>query len=144
MTTTHTKHKDLMERANHDLWAQGNLDFIEEYVAEDYVEYNNAAPAPIRGRDGYRENVEMVRTGFPDLAVSTEHLIAEGDLVANHYTITGTHDGPFMGLEPTGIEVRISGISIGQIDAGKVVAGWTVADTMGLLQQLGAVEPPGE
>lgn len=136
--------KDLMRRVNDELWSKGNLDFIDDYVAEDYVEHNTAVPEPIRGPDGYRENVEMVHSAFSDVEVTTEHLIAEDNKVVNHWTITATHDGPFMGLDPTGKEVQFSGISIGEIEDGKVVKGWSNVDVLGLMQQLGAVEGPGE
>lgn len=144
MTQARTGYEEIVRRMNDEVWGEANLELVDEYVSADYVEHNTASPEPLRGPDGYKDNVRMLHDAFSDVEVTTEHLFAEGEKVVNHYTITGTHDGPFMGLEPTGIEVRISGISIGQIDAGKVVAGWTVADTMGLLQQLGAVEAPGE
>lgn len=143
MTMTESELKDYMRRVNSELWSEGNLDFIEDYVAEDYVEHNTAAPEPIRGPDGYRENVEMVRTAFPDLEVNTEDLIVEGNRVVTRYTLTGTHEGPLMGIEPTGNEVEFEGISIGRFEDGKVVEGWSNIDVFGMMQQLGVVEGAG-
>lgn len=142
MTTTEAKNKELVRRSNEELWSEGNLDFIDDYVAEDYVEYNTAAPEPIRGPDGYRENVEMVRSAFPDLEVTTEDLIAEDDKVVTRYTLTGTHEGRLMGIEPTGREVEFEGISIGRLEDGQVVEGWSNIDVFGMMQQLGVVEGP--
>lgn len=144
MATTEQELADRMRQVNSEIYSEGNLDLIEDYVAEDYVEYNSASPEPIRGRDGYRENVEMVRTAFPDMEVMSEHVIVEGQTAVNHWTIHGTHEGPLMGIEPTGKEVEIEGISIGRFENGKVVEGWTVADLFGAFQQLGIVEAPGE
>lgn len=141
--TANEENKELVRRSNEEVWDKGNLDHLDDYVAEDYVEYNSASPEPIRGREGYKQNVEMVRGAFPDLSVTTEDLIAEGDKVVTRYTLTGTHQNPFMGIEPTGNEVKIEGISIGRLEDGRVVEGWTNIDVMGMMQQLGVVEPPG-
>jgi steroid delta-isomerase-like uncharacterized protein len=142
MPTGERHHEDVIRRMNEELWSEGNLDLIDEVVADEYVEYNTASPEPIRGPEGYKENVEMVRAAFPDMTVTTEELIVDGDTVVNHWTITGTHDGPAMGIEPTGKHVEFSGISIGKFEGGKIVRGETVADMFGLMQQLGVIEPP--
>lgn len=139
--TTEETNKELVRRSNDELWGEGNLAIIDEYVADDYVEYNTASPEPIRGPEGYKDNVEMVRAAFPDLDVTTEDLIAEGDKVATRYTLTGTHQGPLMGIEPTGAEVEVEGISIGRLEDEKVVEGWSNIDIFGLMQQLGVIEP---
>ena len=144
MSQTTEQNKNLVRRSNDELWDEGNLEIIDEYVAEGYVEYNTASPEPIRGPEGYRENVEMVRAAFPDLDVTTEDLIAEGDKVATRYTLRGTHQGQLMGIEPTGKEVEIEGISIGRLEDGRVVEGWSNIDVFGMMQQLGMVESPTE
>lgn len=143
MATIQEENKELVRRSNAELWGEGNLDIIDEYVAEEYVEYNTASPEPIRGREGYRENVKRVRSAFPDLDVTAEDLVAEGDKVVTRYTITGTHDGPLMGIDPTGNKVEFEGISIGRLKDGQVVEGWSIIDVFGLMQQLGVIEPPG-
>lgn len=142
MTPNETQNKELVRRSNEEIWGKGNLDFIDGYVAEDYIEHNTASPEPIRGPDGYKENVRMVRSAFPDLEVTTEDLIAEGNKVVTRYTLTGTHQGQIMGIEPTGQEVEVEGISIGKIEDGQVVEGWTNIDVMGMMQQLGVVDSP--
>lgn len=144
MATTETEIKDLVRRSNDEIWGEGNLDAIDGYVAEDYVEHNTASPEPIRGPEGYRRNVERVRTAFPDLEVTTGHLVAEGDTVVTRYTLTGTHEGPLMGVEPTGNRVEVSGISIGEFEDGELVEGWSNVDVFGMLRQLGVVDAPGE
>lgn len=135
--------KELVRRSNEEIWDEGNLDYLDDYVAEDYVEHNTASPEPIRGPEGYRQNVEMIRGAFPDMSVTTEDLIAEGDKVVTRYTLRGTHEGELMGIEPTGRQVAVEGISIGRLEDGTIVEGWSNIDVMGMLQQLGVVEPPG-
>lgn len=141
---TETDLKELVRRSNEAVWDQGDLSHLDGYVAEDYVEHNSASPEPIRGPEGYRQNVEMVREAFPDLSVTTEDLIAEDDRVATRYTLRGTHENAFMGIEPTGNRIEIEGISIGRFEDGQVVEGWSNIDVMGMMQQLGVVDPPGE
>lgn len=134
--------KEIQRRMNQDVWGEGNLELIDEYVASDYVEHNTASPEEIRGPEGYKANVQMIRAAFPDMDVITEHLVAEGDLVCYRYTIVGTHSGPLMGIEPTGNEIEISGMGIAQVEDGKIVESWSNVDTFGMMQQLGVVEPP--
>lgn len=136
------RYKELVRRSNEEVWAQGKLDVLDEYVAADYIEHNTAMPEPIRGPAGYKRNVRKVREAFPDLSVRTDDLIGEGNRVVTRFTLTGTHENEFMGIEPTGESVEIQGISIGSFDDGTLVEGWTNVDVMGLMQQLGAVEPP--
>jgi predicted ester cyclase len=100
--TTEVDNTKIVRRMNDEVWGEGTLDLIDEYVAADYVEHNTASPEEIRGPEGYKENVEVFHDTFSDVEVTTQHLIAEGEKVVNHYTITGTHDGPFMGIEPPG------------------------------------------
>jgi predicted ester cyclase len=71
-------------------------------------------------------------------------MLAEGDLVATRKTFRGTHQGPFMGLEPTGKQVEIGLIDIVRVVDGRVTEHWNAVDNLGLLQQLGVLPPPGQ
>lgn len=142
-TSRHQENKEIVRRMNNEVWGEGNLDLIDEYVDEDYVEHNTASPEDIHGREGYKANVEMVREAFPDMDVTVEDVVAEDDRVAFRYTITGTHEGELMGIDSTGAEVAISGMAIARFEDGEVVEDWSHVDLFGLLQQLGVVEPPG-
>ncbi len=88
----------------------------------------------------------MFRAAFPDLELtSVEEVIAEGDKVVRRDLWTGTHEGEFMGIEPTGKETETELINIVRFDEeGKVVEERFIADMLGLMQQLGVVEPPGQ
>ncbi|ELZ82302.1 ester cyclase [Haloferax larsenii] len=142
MAATEETNKELVRQSNDEIWGEGNLDVIDGYVSDDYVEHNAASPQPIHGPEGYKENVEMVRSAFPDLDVTTEDLISEGDKVVTRYTLRGTHEGELMGIEPTGKTIEVQGISIGRFEDGTVVEGWSVIDMMSMMQQLGVVEAP--
>jgi predicted ester cyclase len=83
----------------------------------------------------------MFRAAFPDLAYVAEEGLAEGDLVATRFSATGTHRGTFLGVAPTGRRVAYSGIDINRVQGGRIVESWVHYDALGLLQQLGIVEP---
>jgi predicted ester cyclase len=79
----------------------------------------------------------MMYTAFPDFQATLENLIAEDDRVVVHMLWTGTHQGEFMGIPPTGRRMSINVIDILRVADGKFVEHWGVSDMMGLMQQLG-------
>ena len=81
-----------------------------------------------------------MRTAFPDLHLEVEHLVADENNVAFAYTVTGTHEGPFMGHESTGKSIRVRGMQISRFEGGRMVERWGSSDENGLLNQLG-IEP---
>ena len=85
----------------------------------------------------------MFRAAFPDLHVTIDDLVAEGEMVAVRATMTGTHQGELMGMPPTGKQVNFQFISIEHLRGGKVVERWEQADMMGMMQQLGMGPSPG-
>ena len=83
------------------------------------------------------------RAAFPDLEVTIEDLVAEGDRVTACWTLRGTHRGPFLGLPPTGRRVAMAGMEHCRLADGKIVERWATVDTPGLLRQLGVGVPGG-
>lgn len=81
---------------------------------------------------------------FSDLKRPVEDLVAEGDKVVARWTSVGTHDGPFMGVPPTGKTVTTSGITIFRLDGGKIVEEWSESDMVGMMQQVGMLPSPGQ
>lgn len=141
MSTTEAENREVVHRLHSEIWSEGDLDLVDEIVAEDYVEHNPIVPHEARGPSDYKETVEMFRTGFPDLTITEEDTIVEDDKVVTRVTFAGTHDGPFMGLEPTGTAVESQGIVINRIEDGRLVESWPLGDMLGVMQQLGAVDP---
>jgi steroid delta-isomerase-like uncharacterized protein len=80
---------------------------------------------------------------FSDLKRPVEDLVAEGDKVVARWTSTGTHDGSFQGIPPTGKTVTTSGITVFRLEDGKIVEEWSESDMLGMLQQLGAIPSNG-
>ena len=81
----------------------------------------------------------MYLSALPDLQFTIDGQLAEGDQVATRWTSSGTHEGELMGIGPTGNRVTIEGIVIHRLADGKIQEGWWNWDTMGLMQQLGAI-----
>lgn len=143
MTTTEAENKELLRRFQEEVFEQGNLDLIDELFADDFVGHSAGAPKDIHGPEEYREFVAMIRAASSDMTVSVDDRLAEDDKVVQRVVATGTHDGEFMDIPPTGNEFEVAGIDIYRIEDGEFVEGWEQADMMGMMQQLGVVEPPG-
>jgi predicted ester cyclase len=82
------------------------------------------------------------RAGFPDMHVTFQDQIAEGNQVTNRLTMRGTHQGNFQGIPPTGKAVTITGINVMRVEQDKIAEIWGALDVMGLMQQIGAVPSP--
>lgn len=130
--------KTVSRRLTQEAFNQGKYDVIEELVAPTFVNHDPAT-GDTNGPDGTRELIEGYRSAFPDLKITIEEQIAEGDLVATRWTGTGTHKGELMGIAPTGKETTVTGLTVEKFKSGKIVESWTNWDTLGLMQQLGAV-----
>ena len=129
-----SQNKATVRRIIEEIINKGRLDLIDELVAEDYVD-NAGGP---HGREGYRQSVMVVRTAFPDLQMTIEDLIAEGDKVVARLSIEATHNGVFMDIKPTGRAVSFTGIGIMSVVNGQIAERWNQSDLLALLKQLGA------
>jgi predicted ester cyclase len=130
--------KKVVRRLIEEPWT-GNFDAIDEFVDRSYVGYDPSVPEPLRGPEGVKENVANYRSAYSDARITVDEQIAEGDIVATRWTGRGTHDGELMGISPTKKQVTVSGLTLSRLSNGKVVEEWTNWDTLGMLQQLGAV-----
>jgi predicted ester cyclase len=133
--------KTIVRRLLEEPWT-GNLGIVDEYVDADYVGYDASQPEPLRGPQAVKEFIQIFLSGFSDGRITVDHQFAEGDMVATRWTGRGTHDGELMGIAPTRKQVTVPGINISKVKNGKVVEEWSNWDTLGMLQQLGAVPEP--
>jgi steroid delta-isomerase-like uncharacterized protein len=111
---------------------------IVEMTAPDFVQYD-APPGISPDLAGHEQLMTALWTAFPDAHQVNDELIAEGDQVVERYTVHGTHRGEFMGIPPTGKQVRVTGIGIDRIKDGKIVETWLSMDLLSLMQQLGVI-----
>ena len=136
------ENKAIVRRVNDEVWSKGQLDVIDELIADEFVATVIGAPEQIRGPQGFREFVVMYRKAFPDLRLTVDEQFAEGETVVTRWTATGTNEGELMGMPPTGKQATTAGININRVSGGKLVEGWGLFDQLGLLQQIGAVPVP--
>ncbi len=134
--------KAIARRVNDEVWSKGQLDVIDELIADEFVATVIGAPEQIRGPQGFREFVVMYRKAFPDLRITIDEQIAEGETVVTRWTATGKHEGELMGMAATGKQATTAGINVNRVSGGKLVEGWGLFDQLGLLQQIGAVPVP--
>lgn len=118
---------------------------LTEILAEDFVYHD--APEGVPGtREGYMRIFEGYCQAMPDHTITPEFMVAEDDLVVTRWRVQGTNTGPLWvgDIPATGREVDVTGITINRVRDGRIVEQWEQADTLGILQQLGVVEAPGE
>jgi len=127
--------KAVRRRLYEEVWNQGNLDVIDEIYAPEhtYGIYGSA--------EGFKQYVMITRAAFPDLHITINDEIAQGDLVATRVTAAGTHTGEFMGIPPTGVVGVRTGIAIARVVDGKINMVWENHDELGMMQQLGVIPP---
>ena len=130
--------KALVRRFYEEVWGSGNYDVADEVFAPHYVRHDLRAGDPVPGAEGQKQIARDFRTAFPDLTFDVELVFGEGDLVVGRWTASGTHTGPWAGVEPTGRMMRFSAANIFRFVDGKVVEIWNHRDDLGLMQQLGA------
>lgn len=116
----------------------GKFDLFKEAVSSENIDHDPAR-GQVPGPEGYRTFFSGLRTAFPDLSVALETLVADDDSIAIAYTLSGTQNGSFMGVAPTGKRVEIRGMQISKFKDGKMVERWGSSDELGILQQLGVV-----
>lgn len=136
-----TQNKELVREITEVVWNRRGLDRIAEFYALDFV--GDYRPYALReGHEGIRAMVEGAWTAFPDYHEEVHELIAEGDRVVLHLTISGTQQGQWGPLPPTGKRVQFDEIVILQIRDGKVLRQRGVVDNLSALRQLGVVPSP--
>jgi steroid delta-isomerase-like uncharacterized protein len=137
------ENKAAERRFYEEVWGKHNLDVVDELVVPEVVEHNPAVPGQGRGREGFRQTVAMALSAFPDMQITIEDLVAEGDKVVVRWMGRGTHRGEFIGILPTNKQVTPAGIDIWRYEGGKRVESWRQWDLLGLMQQLGVIPAPG-
>ena len=127
-------------RRFYEAWNARDLDAFDGLIASDARDHDPQNPVKdMRGPAGAKHAAGMYHGAYSDGRFEVCEQIAEGDLVVTRWTGKGTHDGELMGMPPTGKAVEIQGITIDRIADGKIAESWTCFDTLGMLQQLGAV-----
>ena len=141
------ENKALVRRELEEIFTHGNLNAAEEIYAPNYVSHQTATAAipageDIHGVEAARQIAAARRRAFPDLQITIEDQIAQGDKVVTRFTARGTHRGELAGIAPTGKEVEVRGINMCRIEGGKIAEYWPYADILGMMRQLGFFPDP--
>jgi steroid delta-isomerase-like uncharacterized protein len=131
--------KALSRRLLEEAFNAGNISVVDELVTPDFVNHDAAIPEPVIGPAAAKATIEGYRTAFPDLRITIEEQIGDSEGVATRWSAKGTHEGELMGMPATGKQATVTGITIDRFVGGRIAESWTNWDTLGMLQQLGAV-----
>jgi predicted ester cyclase len=128
--------KELVRRVHAELVEARDPARIDEFFAPAFVSHNMPPGWP-NGVDGVRRFMAMFGEALPDLTVTIDALLAEGDLVAVRTTSRGSFRGELLGIPPTGSEIAVDGTDIVRVEDGRIIEHWGLTNTVGLLQQVG-------
>jgi steroid delta-isomerase-like uncharacterized protein len=133
-----------LARRSWEVVTEASLDTLKDALAEVYADdfILHEAGEDIVGIEGLTQFVSMMRSAFPNLRITLEDDMAEGDKVVTRWIGQGTHQGELMGIAPTGNQVTMTGITMHRIEDTKIVEEWSNWDALGLMHQIGAVPSP--
>ena len=133
------RNKAVVRRALDEIWNKGNLDYADEICTPDCVIHSAPGRTIAATRNGGAKRfVAANREAFPDLQLTIDDLIAEGDKVVARFRVSGTQKGFFMGNAPTDKRGEVWGLSIWQLEDGKIREGWGILDAMAVMGVLSA------
>lgn len=141
--TTPEDNKQLVRQLN-EMW-QGDFSIVEKLFAEDFVNHDPVLPDAPSGPEGVKQTVTAIKEAFPDITFEQTAILAEGEEVVFRTVGRGTHEGTFMGVEPTGRSIELTGFVMFRFENGRIVERWGTFDTLGLLEQMDALpdaQPP--
>ena len=139
--TTEEKNKDFIQAYNEDFWNKQNIAAFEKYYTADFIIHNAGQDMNC---EQYKGLCQAYFTAFPDLHITTDELVAEGDKVTKVWTANSTHKGELMGIPATGKQIVVKGIEVFRIADGKITEVWASMDNLGMMTQLGVIPPMGD
>jgi steroid delta-isomerase-like uncharacterized protein len=136
--------KAIVRRVFEEVWNKGSLSLVDELFAPNYEDHDASTPDFGRGPESEKKRVTLYRNAFPDVRLTIEDIIAEGETVMTRWSCRGTHKGDLSGIAPTGKQFTISGITVARLAHGKIAEAHVNWDALGLMRQLGIVPEPAK
>ena len=133
------ENKKLIRRYIEEVINTGNVTEIEKFISPNYTEIHEGNRHVI-GIQGAKDHINGVRQTYPDLTLSVDQQIAEGDWVATCITARGTHLGSWLGIKPTGKQVSFTGVNIEKVENGKITEHGGAANLLLELLEIGAIK----
>jgi predicted ester cyclase len=134
------ENEQVFRRVIEEGYNMGNLAALDALFALNFVEHQDGFVPP--NVEGVKGNIVSLRAAFPNLKLTIEEMIVNGDKTWARITARGTHQGLFMGQPPTGKSFAITVIDVCRFENGKIAEHWGVADRIGVMAQLGLLRPP--
>jgi predicted ester cyclase len=131
--------KSIIRRFVEEVENTGNVSIIRKFISEDYVEVYEGKRYPI-GIKGAIDHVLGVRRVYPDLKLTIEHQIAEGEWVVTVYSVTGTFMHEWLGIKPTGKPITYTGVNVDRVRGGKIIEHGGAANLLDPLLKAGVIE----
>jgi steroid delta-isomerase-like uncharacterized protein len=136
-----TTSKELYRRWIDEAWTKGNVDVLDDMHTPDFFDHSEL-PGVSPDTAGMKQFIAGLHAAFPDLAITIEDMVAEGDRLVGRWVMTGTNTGSFNGMPVTGRPVTLSGFDLLRVEGDRFAEVWGVADIAGMLQQLGVMPAP--
>ncbi len=130
--------KAVVRRNTEEVQSRGDFDLFEDLFADDFVDHT-PQPNTTPDKDGVRKLYHVLRGAFPDFRADIHWQATDGSLVTTYKTYHGTHEGPFLGVAPTGRLIHFETVDVMRVREGKITEHWGVANLFSLMQQLGAL-----
>lgn len=133
------ENKELIRCWFEEVWNKGRADAIDEMLAKDGIVHglSNETGEPLQGAAAFREFHKKFHDAFPNIVVTVDDTIAEGDQVVARCTVRGQHTGDSLGFAATNKPIMITGTAIARVKDGKIVEAWNNFDLLSLNQQIG-------
>jgi len=132
------ENKAVVRRLIEEAYNKGNMAVVDECTSADFVLHTTPE---YKGPEGVKQFVTALRTAFPDFHQTIEEMVAEGDMVAHRFTMTGTFKGKFGDIKPTGKRFTVTMAGFTRFARGKQIEGWAYGDSSTMYQQLGIPIP---
>ena len=136
------ENKAVARRFYEEVFNKTNLDAIDEFCAPGFVDHT-APPDVAPGIEGLKQLLGMYFNAFPNLRITVDEMVAEGDVVVVRSTATATHTGDLMGISPTGKQITVRGLDFVRMSGGKATEIWHFEEEMAMFAQLGVAPPTG-
>jgi predicted ester cyclase len=127
-----------------DAASTGDMGAFDDLMVPDFITHGDVMFPFVRGKDSLKTAIPAFRAAFPDAKLTPEVIFAAGDRVVAHVKVTGTHEGPWLGAEPTHKKMTWTASTIIRFnEEGMMAERWVIEDELGVMEQLGVAPPVG-
>jgi steroid delta-isomerase-like uncharacterized protein len=138
------ENKAIIRRLYEEIWNKRKVELVGEIISPSHALQAPNVSGSAVGPEAYKRQLMLFFAGYPDVHFLVEDTIAEGDKVVACWTLSGTHRGEYLGIPATNKKVSVDGITIHHIANGKIMDSYSNWDALGMMQQLGVIQPLGQ